>query len=134
MLAFGEAIRKIYSDGFGVAHVWTFHEAADISVFHPLERPKQNDVVWIGNWGDEERTQELTESLRYQTAVADVLRRMSEFPADAEPVLREIMQSACRLLGSEAAAVFTLQDGKAHLAATLGWTEASLFARPVRSG
>ena len=63
VLAFGEAIRKIYSDGFGVAHVWTFHEAADISVFHPLERPKQNDVVWIGNWGDEERTQELTEFL-----------------------------------------------------------------------
>ena len=76
----------------------------------------------------DQRTQELTESLRYQTAVADVLRRMSEFPADAEPVLREIMQSACRLLGSEAAAVFTLQDGKAHLAATLGWTEASLAA------
>jgi signal transduction histidine kinase len=70
----------------------------------------------------------LSESLRFQTAVADVLRRMSEFPADAEPVLREIMQSACRLLGSEAAAVFTLQDDKAHLAATLGWPEAALAA------
>ena len=76
----------------------------------------------------DQRTRELSESLRYQTAVADVLRRMSEFPADAEPVLREIMQSACRLLGSEAAAVFTLQDDKAHLAATLGWTEAALAA------
>lgn len=63
VLAFGEAIRRIYSDGFGVERVWTFHEAADISVFHPVERPKQNDVVWIGNWGDEERTQELMEFL-----------------------------------------------------------------------
>jgi spore maturation protein CgeB len=63
VLAFGEAIRKIYADGFGVARVWTFHEAADISVFHPIERSKENDVVWIGNWGDEERTQELMEFL-----------------------------------------------------------------------
>jgi spore maturation protein CgeB len=63
VLAFGESIRRIYADGFGVGKVWTFHEAADISVFHPLDRPKQNDVVWIGNWGDEERTQELMEFL-----------------------------------------------------------------------
>jgi spore maturation protein CgeB len=63
VLAFGEAIRRIYADGFGVARVWTFHEAADISVFHPIERDKQTDVVWIGNWGDEERTAELMEFL-----------------------------------------------------------------------
>jgi len=63
VLAFGEVIRKIYSDGFGIARAWTFHEAADISVFHPADCPKQNDVVWIGNWGDEERTQELMEFL-----------------------------------------------------------------------
>jgi spore maturation protein CgeB len=63
VLAFGEAIRKIYMNGFGVARAWTFHEAADISVFRPMDRPKQNDVVWIGNWGDEERTQELMEFL-----------------------------------------------------------------------
>lgn len=63
VLAFGEAIRKIYSEGFGIERAWTFHEAADISVFHPIDRPKQNDVVWIGNWGDEERTQELMEFL-----------------------------------------------------------------------
>ncbi len=63
VLAFGEVIRKIYLDGFGLARAWTFHEAADISVFHPIERPKQNDLVWIGNWGDEERTQELMEFL-----------------------------------------------------------------------
>ena len=25
VLAFGDAIRKIYSDGFGIARVWTFH-------------------------------------------------------------------------------------------------------------
>ena len=63
VLAFGEVIRKIYLEGFGLARAWTFHEAADISIFHPMERAKQNDLVWIGNWGDEERTQELMEFL-----------------------------------------------------------------------
>ncbi|HEV2734089.1 MAG TPA: glycosyltransferase, partial [Longimicrobiaceae bacterium] len=44
---------------FGVERAWTFHEAADHVRFRPLDRPKSQDVVWIGNWGDEERTQEL---------------------------------------------------------------------------
>ena len=42
VLAFGEAIRKIYREGFGVERVWTFHEAADLSVFRPIERSKRN--------------------------------------------------------------------------------------------
>jgi spore maturation protein CgeB len=63
VLAFGEAIRRIYSDGFGVARTWTFHEAADASQFGPLNRAKDIDLVWIGNWGDGERTRELEEFL-----------------------------------------------------------------------
>jgi spore maturation protein CgeB len=63
VLAFGEAIRKIYSEAFGVKRVWTFHEAADTPHFFPTETAKDTDVVWIGNWGDEERTKELEEFL-----------------------------------------------------------------------
>lgn len=63
VLAFGDAIRKIYSDGFGVKRVWTFHEAADTKRFFPQAISKDTDVVWIGNWGDEERTKELEEFL-----------------------------------------------------------------------
>jgi spore maturation protein CgeB len=63
VLAFGEAIRKIYHDGFGITNVWTFHEAADTKVFRPLQWAKTFDVLWIGNWGDEERTRELEEFL-----------------------------------------------------------------------
>ena len=63
VLAFGEAIRRIYQDGFGVTRVWTFHEAADIEHFKPLPVEKKIDVIWIGNWGDEERTRELREFL-----------------------------------------------------------------------
>jgi spore maturation protein CgeB len=63
VLAFGEPIRRIYADGFGIEKAWTFHEAADIENFKPLEAEKQNDLVWIGNWGDDERTRELQEFL-----------------------------------------------------------------------
>ena len=61
VLAFGEPIRRIYVEGFGMPHAWTFHEAADLSHFHPVECDREFDLVWIGNWGDEERTQELKE-------------------------------------------------------------------------
>lgn len=63
VLAFGEAIRKIYIDGFGIKRAWTFHEAADTAHFRSLPGEKNADVVWVGNWGDEERTRELEEFL-----------------------------------------------------------------------
>jgi spore maturation protein CgeB len=63
VLAFGEAIRRIYKDRFGVRRVWTFHEAADVANFFPRHRDKNVDVIWIGNWGDDERTAELQEFL-----------------------------------------------------------------------
>jgi spore maturation protein CgeB len=63
VLAFGEAIRRIYQDAFGIKRVWTFHEAADIRHFRPVATQKNTDVVWVGNWGDEERTRELEEFL-----------------------------------------------------------------------
>jgi spore maturation protein CgeB len=63
VLAFGESIRRIYVDGFGIERAWTFHEAADISNFSPRDADRTIDLLWIGNWGDEERTRELMEFL-----------------------------------------------------------------------
>ena len=63
VLAFGEAIRRIYAEGFGVRRTWTFQEAADTQHFRPLRMEKNTDVLWVGNWGDEERTRELEEFL-----------------------------------------------------------------------
>jgi spore maturation protein CgeB len=63
VLAFGEPIKRIYLDGFGVPRAWTFHEAADTSHFHPLDEERDSDLLWIGNWGDEERTRELVQYL-----------------------------------------------------------------------
>jgi len=63
VLAFGEAIRRIYVEAFKVSRAWTFHEAADTARFLPTFAEDGDEVNWIGNWGDEERTRELQEFL-----------------------------------------------------------------------
>jgi spore maturation protein CgeB len=64
VLAFGEAVRQRYLDKGWCARAWTWHEAADTSVFHPHHDAKRRgDLVWIGNWGDGERARELQEFL-----------------------------------------------------------------------
>jgi spore maturation protein CgeB len=64
VLAFGGVIRDLYLERGWAARAWIWHEAADTRVFHPLPgEPQEGDLVWIGNWGDEERTAELHEFL-----------------------------------------------------------------------
>ncbi|WP_276496806.1 CgeB family protein [Pontibacter litorisediminis] len=64
VLAFGQKIRDLYLQEGWTQKAWTWHEAADTSVFYPHERGNvEGDLVWIGNWGDEERTAELHEFL-----------------------------------------------------------------------
>src|SRR5699024_10903601 len=64
VLAFGEAVRQRYLRAGWSQQVWTWHEAADTHVFHPHpELDKQADLIWIGNWGDDERDRELNEFL-----------------------------------------------------------------------
>jgi spore maturation protein CgeB len=64
VLAFGGVIRDIYLERGWAQRAWTWHEAADTRVFrpHPDVEPER-DLVWIGNWGDGERTRELREFL-----------------------------------------------------------------------
>lgn len=60
VLAFGEALAQVYRRWGWGERVWTWHEAADTRRFHPPEQEhERNGLVWIGNWGDGERTQEL---------------------------------------------------------------------------
>lgn len=60
VLAFGEVIRRIYEREGWARRAWTFHEAADTAVFRPHDGvAKARDLVWVGNWGDDERTAEL---------------------------------------------------------------------------
>lgn len=60
VLAFGEALADVYRRlGWG-NRVFAWHEAADIRLFHPpAEETKREGLVWIGNWGDDERSVEL---------------------------------------------------------------------------
>lgn len=62
VLAFGDVIRDIYLKNGWARNVRTWHEAADDRIFHPvISDEKEGDLVWIGNWGDDERTDELLE-------------------------------------------------------------------------
>lgn len=63
VLAFGRSIADRYERSGWSNRVWVVHEAADTRVFCPREAPMEGDLVWIGNWGDEERTAELDEFL-----------------------------------------------------------------------
>ncbi|MBI2755655.1 MAG: glycosyltransferase [Chloroflexi bacterium] len=58
MLAFSPSVAERYH-ALGFRNVHVVHEAADTTVFKPLERPMQHDVVFIGNYGDGDRNDEL---------------------------------------------------------------------------
>lgn len=92
VLAFGEALSEVYRGWGWRDRVWTWHEAADIRRFHPpAEDGERHGLVWIGNWGDGERTAELEDFLfrpashaglpldiygvRYPAAALETLRR-----------------------------------------------------------
>ncbi|WP_117192053.1 CgeB family protein [Rhizobium terrae] len=64
VLAFGETLRQRYlRAGWGRA-VYTWHEAADDTLFRPHpDIAKTGDLIWIGNWGDDERSAEIMEFL-----------------------------------------------------------------------
>jgi len=64
VLAFGEVIRDIYTRRGWSRRAWTWHEGGDATLFRPVPvNAYAGDVVWIGNWGDEERTAELSDYL-----------------------------------------------------------------------
>jgi spore maturation protein CgeB len=64
VLAFGHTLRDLYLKKAWANRAWTWHEAADTRLFQPLahDDPRE-DLVWIGNWGDEERSEELRSCL-----------------------------------------------------------------------
>jgi spore maturation protein CgeB len=63
-LVYGDVLRDMYLQRKWASAAWTWHEAADTRIFHPLPAlAPELDLVWIGNWGDEERTAELHEFL-----------------------------------------------------------------------
>src|SRR5919109_1295078 len=63
VLAYGKAVADVYVCRRWSPRAWVWHEAADTRIFRPIASDFEGDLVWIGNWGDEERTAELHEFL-----------------------------------------------------------------------
>ena len=90
VLAFGRTLADIYRSWGWDGRVFVWHEAADIRRFHPPEQEAERaGAVWIGNWGDGERTAELEEFL-LRPAAAQHLRLTIHgvrYPEDARALL-----------------------------------------------
>ena len=60
VLAFGETLAEVYRRWGWGDRVFVWHEAADTRLFAPpAEEMEREGLVWIGNWGEGERTDEL---------------------------------------------------------------------------
>lgn len=95
VLAFGDVIRDIYRRQKWASRAWTWHEAADTRVFKPLpQEPSstcEGDLIWIGNWGDGERTRELHEFLLDPVRELKLKARVHgvRYPPEALSALRQ---------------------------------------------
>jgi spore maturation protein CgeB len=90
VLAFGEVLREVYvRRGWGrQVHIW--HEAADSALFRPLLcEEKNSDLIWIGNWGDNERTEEIKHFLLEPVARLGITARVHgvRYPEEAQKQL-----------------------------------------------
>jgi spore maturation protein CgeB len=91
VLAFGEVLRRIYEKRGWGRRAFTWHEAADVRHFRPTpSMPKTRDLVWIGNWGDGERAEELDEFLFHPIRDLGLRARVHgvRYPAPALAALR----------------------------------------------
>jgi spore maturation protein CgeB len=85
-------LRDLYLDRGWAARAWTWHEAADARVFRPLaDVPNEGDLVWVGNWGDEERTAELHEFLLEPVKAVSLRARVHgvRYPEHAKAALQD---------------------------------------------
>lgn len=91
VLAFGEALAAVYRQWGWGDRVFVWHEAADVTLFRPpAEEGAREGLVWIGNWGDGERTAELEQFLFGPAAAADLRLDIYgvRYPADALAMLK----------------------------------------------
>jgi spore maturation protein CgeB len=73
VLAFGETLARVYRRRGWGDRVFVWHEAADIRRFHPPSQEQRREgLVWIGNWGDGERSEELADFLLQPAQWADL--------------------------------------------------------------
>lgn len=119
VLAFGSVIRDLYQRHGWARQAWTWHEAADTRVFAP--RPgetNEGDLVWIGNWGDGERSAELHEFLLDPVRELGLRARVHgvRYPEEARHALKEAgIDYAGWLPNHEAPRVFARYSVTVHV-------------------
>jgi spore maturation protein CgeB len=119
VLAFGETLTEVYrSWGWGKRAV-TWHEAADTQLFRPpVEEGMREGLVWIGNWGDGERAEEL-ERFLLQPACEAALPLVIHGVRYPEPALRALAAKGARYRGwlpnSEVPSVFARHLATVHV-------------------
>jgi spore maturation protein CgeB len=90
VLAFGRVIRDMYCRHRWAECAWTWHEAADARTFAPhASAPHEGDLVWIGNWGDGERSEELQAMLIQPVSALGLRARVHgvRYPDEARAAL-----------------------------------------------
>jgi spore maturation protein CgeB len=90
VLAFGETLADVYRRWGWGERVFVWHEAADIRRFHPPREPQRREgLVWIGNWGDGERSEELVDFLLQPAQWANIPLDIYgvRYPAEARDIL-----------------------------------------------
>jgi spore maturation protein CgeB len=91
ILAFGETLAAVYRRWGWGRRVYVWHEAADTSLFRPpANEGERRGLIWIGNWGDGERTKELETYLFAPAAAArlDLDVHGVRYPAEALTTLQ----------------------------------------------
>ena len=100
VLAFGAALAEVYRDWGWGNRVFVWHEAADTRLFRPPEgEAAREGLVWIGNWGDGERSEELREFLLEPARSAGIALDVHgvRYPPDALEALQELRRALSRL-------------------------------------
>ena len=69
---------------------------------------------------EQQRTRELTESLKQQTAISEILRVISNSPSDVQPVLDSVAEHAARICEAQIVDIILTENDKLRTAATFG--------------
>ena len=92
VLASSLALRELYEDSGRAERAWTWHAAVDSRIFRPwpCDPVQAFDVVWVGDWGDGERSTELVEFLVEPVRALGLRARVHgvRYPEDAVRMLR----------------------------------------------
>jgi len=97
---------------FAAHHIQLVRTFADQAVI-AIENVRLFDEV-------QARTDDLRESLEFQTASSDVLKVISSSPDSLQPVLDVIVETSRQLCCTETSTIFLLHDNKFHIAAASG--------------